>query len=440
LPRGVAESGKHAGSALCEPLSGASGADLWPFASGRRGLRQQTSQAHQVVGSAGEGEDRGDLGLAAVAQLAQAADVLHPAVALLDELAAAQADRIALVPCGAPVDGAPALLAGHVRGDVQLAHPGDEALHVVALVGGDAHAPALAAVLPLQEAQAGLALGRARGLRELEIDDEAVAVLDQGVAGVAELGLFAAALARQPGLGVGGRAMAGVAATLAMEVDVGVSSAVAGRGLLALVPIDGSQALQSRGGFDEGAVDGEVLTGEQLVRLGLPADRGEEGLRDLAGEQARAVLREARRVEDRLVEGQAHEPAQEEVVAQLLDEAPLGGDRVEDLDELRPQQILRSDRGTASRGVEPIERRAHLLEGRIDHDADRAQRMVARHNVFESRHDDEPRLPLLIPPHRALPIRDLQGLFYQMRAVRSSSIEAVDPCRTSAPASISAAC
>jgi len=97
--------------------------------------------------------------------------------------------------------------------------------------------------------------------------------------------------------------------------------------------------------LEQRAIDAEVLAGEQLVRLGLGADGGKERLRNLIREQAPTVLGEAGHVEDRLIERQAHEPAQQEVVAQLLDEAPLGGDRVEDLHKLRPQQVLGSDRG-----------------------------------------------------------------------------------------------
>src|SRR5450759_2441447 len=208
LSSGAAESGKQADLTPRDPLSGVSGADLWPFTSGRRRLRQQTSHPHQVVGRAGEGEDCAHLGLTAVTQLAQAADDLHPAVALLDALAPPQADDVAGVARGAPVDGAVALLAGHVRGDAQGARPGDEIGGVVALVGSDAHAPKMTtAARASQQAQAGLALGGAAGLRQLVLDDEAVAVLDQGMAGVAEPRLLAAALARQARLRVGARAV-----------------------------------------------------------------------------------------------------------------------------------------------------------------------------------------------------------------------------------------
>ena len=60
------------------------------------------------------------------------------------------------------------------------------------------------------------------------------------------------------------------------------------------------------------------------------------------------VLGEGRRMPDGLVEGQAHEPAQQEVVAELLAEPALGGDGVEDLGELGTQEVFGGDRRTAA--------------------------------------------------------------------------------------------
>jgi hypothetical protein len=54
------------------------------------------------------------------------------------------------------------------------------------------------------------------------------------VAGVAELGLLARALADQAGLGIGGRLVGDVAAPLAVKVDAGIARIV-GWGVLARV-------------------------------------------------------------------------------------------------------------------------------------------------------------------------------------------------------------
>jgi hypothetical protein len=59
----------------------------------------------------------------------------------------------------------------------------------------------------------------AGGLGHAAVDRDAVAVLHQHVAGIAELGLLARALAGQAGLGIGGRLVGEVAAPLAVKVD-----------------------------------------------------------------------------------------------------------------------------------------------------------------------------------------------------------------------------
>ena len=102
---------------------------------------------------------------------------------------------------------------------------------------------------------------------------------------------------------------------------------------------------------------------------------------------------------DRLVHRQTDEPAQEQVVAELLAEPALGGDGMEDLDELGAQQVLGGDSRATVRGIKGLELGAHLFERSVDHGADRAQRVVVRHDVLERGHDDEPRLPLLVSAH-----------------------------------------
>lgn len=226
-----------------------------------------------------------------------------------------------------------------------------------------------------------------------------MAVLGQAVAGVAELGRLAVPLAREARLGVGRRTVSCVPPPLAAPVDVGVAAATGGRWRIALALFDRPQALERGGRLDERAVEGEVLAAEQLVRRGLGTDRREEGLGDRGGEQAVAVLRERDRMPDRLVRRQADEPAQEQVVAQLLAEPALGGDGVEDLHELGAQQVLGGDRGAAARGVEDLEAGLHLGEGDVDEGADGAQGVVGRHDVLERGHDDEAGLPLFVAAH-----------------------------------------
>ena len=117
-----------------------------------------------------------------------------------------------------------------------------------------------------------------------------------------------------------------------------------------------------------------------LPRLGQHAR--EEGLRDIAIQQALPVLRERRRVPDRLVHVQPDEPAEQQVVIQLLHQLPLTAHREEHLQQQGPQQFLRRDRGAANLRIEFGERGRQLMQHRVHHAPDHAQRMVLRDARF----------------------------------------------------------
>jgi hypothetical protein len=65
------------------------------------------------------------------------------------------------------------------------------------------------------------------------------------------------------------------------------------------------------------------------MRLSLGADAGEERLRHGGRQGSVAVVGEGRGMKDRLIEWQTDEPAQQQIVAELVDQAPLGADRVD---------------------------------------------------------------------------------------------------------------
>jgi hypothetical protein len=81
---------------------------------------------------------------------------------------------------------------------------------------------------------------------------------------------------------------------------------------------------------------------------------------------------------DRVIHAESHEPPEQEVVDQLLDELPLAPDGVEQLEHQGAQQPLGRDGGPARLGIEPGELRGQLAERRVDHGADRPQGVVGR--------------------------------------------------------------
>lgn len=220
---------------------------------------------------------------ASEAELAATGDGLGPPKDLLDPLPVALAEGVARVPGGACVDSAAPVagVLGHVGCDLELMAIGDEAASVEPLVTG--HRPPPPALrVAAEEEHRRLPLGIAGGLAEFHSDHQSVAVLHQRVPGVAELGLPAVALASQQGLGVGDRAMGGIAALLAMEIHLGVTTAA---GTTLPAPIPRPEALQRCPGLQQRAVDVEVIIGDVATQPCLLHDDGEEVVGDIVFQQ-----------------------------------------------------------------------------------------------------------------------------------------------------------
>ena len=137
----------------------------------------------QDIGDQGEGEDRIDLGMSSQLDLGETGRALGPSEHLLDALAAALADLIAGVACGALVYRRCPRLAGlgempvdrDMRGDGPFAQILDELTHIIGLVG--AERDAAAPLAPLQHRQRRHALGGAASLGDATIHRQAVAIL-----------------------------------------------------------------------------------------------------------------------------------------------------------------------------------------------------------------------------------------------------------------------
>jgi hypothetical protein len=104
------------------------------------------------------------------------------------------------------------------------------------------------------------------------------------------------------------------------------------------------EALHAGEGLDQRAVDREVLVRKQRPDCGLAEHRLEEPGGDVARQEPLAVLGEHRDVPDRRIHRQPDEPAEQQIVIELFDQLALRTDRVEGLQQKRPQQLLRRDR------------------------------------------------------------------------------------------------
>ena len=219
---------------------------LWAQLSNR-----QIAHPHQVVGGQSEGKHPTHSVHSAMASLAQPANRLEPAENLLDPFALALADCVARVPGGALVDDA-ALFAREMRRHLMLAQFLHQFPAVVTLVGAQRD-PTPARNSPHHRHRR-LRFGAPSGLSHTTVNCQAITVLHQHVSGVTELGLLALTLTGQQRLGIGSGLVGVVAASFAMKVDPRVAGILGRRGLRIGV-VFAFEALVSRPGLDQGAID-----------------------------------------------------------------------------------------------------------------------------------------------------------------------------------------
>src|SRR5689334_19462956 len=143
----------------------------------------EATEADQVVGGGHEVARQAGALDAPETGPSEAADGLHPAEDLLDAFPDPLADGIAGVAGGPAVDGAPppARVLGDVRGDAARADVGDAVAGVVVLVA--AERPRAEAPVPRlpQQLWGHIPLGCSARLGDLEVDQQAMPVLHQGV-------------------------------------------------------------------------------------------------------------------------------------------------------------------------------------------------------------------------------------------------------------------
>ena len=146
----------------------------------------------------------------------------------------------------------------------------------------------------------------------------------------------------------------------------------------------GHKALLRSPGSNQCAVHREVLRGQQPLRSGLVEHLLEQDPAGIVLDQPIAVLRERRVVPGIVLDRHADKPAEQQVVAQLLDEQTLAAQTVEHLQRQRPQQLLRCNRIASALRVHRIEHPVHLHQRGVEQFSDRSQRMIARNKALQA--------------------------------------------------------
>src|SRR5215208_639360 len=209
--------------------------------------------------------------------------------------------------------------------------------------------------------------------------------------------------------------MALVAPLLAAKVALAIA---AGAGRLAR-PVLRLEALHRSPRLDLRAVNREVLVRQQFTYLLVVKQLSQELARHIRLEQSVAVLREHTRHPYRLVHPKPHEPTIEQIVVELLHQLTLRADRIERLQQQRPQQPLRSNRGATRFGVLVRKILAQGQKHIVHHRTNHPQRMLRWHPVLKIYIREQITRPRVRTPHQNLPCSPHSTESYSLLLVRS---------------------
>jgi hypothetical protein len=119
-----------------------------------------------------------------------------------------------------------------------------------------------------------------------------------------------------------------------------------------------------------------MFVGGQILRPRLLDHARQKLFGHVCLQQPIAILGEGGRIPDFVIRVQSHEPAKQQVVIHLFHQQALASNRVQHLQQLRPQQLLRRNRWTTYAGVHAIEAPRNLAEYFVHHGPDSAQGMI----------------------------------------------------------------
>jgi hypothetical protein len=138
-----------------------------------------------------------------------------------------------------------------------------------------------------------------------------------------------------------------VGALLAPKIDFSIRPARRRRGCVVVLA---TKALHRSPGFDQRAINTEVLIGYQIVRSRLRYHRPQQAAANLMISQSISVLGKARCIPDRIVHFQPDKPPGQQVVVELLHQLSFASDREENLQQQCTDQAFGRNRRAACVG------------------------------------------------------------------------------------------
>ncbi len=179
----------------------------------------------------------------------------------------------------------------------------------------------------------------------------------------------------------------------------------------------GLETLRRRPGFNQRAIDREVLGRDQSVPLRQTQHLAEEGARHRFVEQAVPILRERTVIPDLVIHIQANKPAIEQVVVNVLHQLPLRPNRVQRLDQTGPQQPLRRNRRAPRLGVQLFEVRMQRRQKTIYQHPQFAQRMRGRNPLLQGSVAEHLRLAYVGTAHEIATSLNSKDKLYHLHGI-----------------------
>ncbi len=126
-----------------------------------------------------------------------------------------------------------------------------------------------------------------------------------------------------------------------------------------------------------------MVVRQQRLDLRMLDNALEEFARNVGLEQAVAVFRIGRVVPHRIIDAEAHEPPEQQVVIELLDQLALGTERIKRLQQRNTQEAFWRDRPPPERFIHGLEIGIECAHHIVNDTPDQPQRMVRRHTLFD---------------------------------------------------------
>ena len=111
------------------------------------------------------------------------------------------------------------------------------------------------------------------------------------------------------------------------------------------------------------------------------------------------VILRARRSSTKAATSNANRPAEQQVEVQLLHKLPLRADRVEGLQQQRPEQLLRRERPATRKAIQRLEIRPQRAKEMVHVPADNPKRMVPRNPILQAQVTEKTAAALIPTTH-----------------------------------------